>query len=160
MTQVTRIVAAAAAAVVAAFATVAAAQNWQAQPTYGSVRLAAGFTPDPYTVNLMSGGSINARQTLGGSCVGYVANAPDFDLYWTAGSLPLVISVNSQVDTTLVIHAPDGRWYCEDDGGFEGFNPGIRFDSSQSGLYDIYVGTYSGPTNHQATLSISELTSY
>jgi hypothetical protein len=37
-------------------------------------------------------------------------------------------------------------------------NPGLRIDNPQSGLYEIWVGTYS-QGNAQAVLSISELTS-
>src|SRR5690606_25963391 len=87
--------------------------------------------------------------------------APDFDLYWGAGNsgLPLVISANSQTDTTLVVRTPSGQWLCEDDGGFNGMNPGMRIDNPQAGLYDIWVGTYGGGTA-QATLRISELTSH
>lgn len=160
MTMKSRIVAALAAAVVVASAGVAAAQNWQGAPTYGSVRLAAGFQPDPYNVPVVAGGPINSSQTLGGACPGFIANNPDFDLYWTAGGtgLPLVISANSSTDTTLVVRTPSGQWLCEDDGGFSGMNPGMRIDNPQSGLYDIWVGTYGGGTA-QATLSISELSS-
>ncbi|MEZ5959537.1 MAG: peptidase S1 [Hyphomonadaceae bacterium] len=155
-----RFVAAVAAAAVVLSAGVAAAQNWQATPTFGSVRLTAGFTPDPYNVPLVAGGPINSRQTLGAACPGFIANSPDFDLYWTAGrtGLPLVISADSQTDTTLVVRTPSGQWLCEDDGGFNGMNPGMRIDNPQSGLYDIWVGTYGGGTA-QATLSISELSS-
>lgn len=136
------------------------AQDASLAPTQGRVELASGFTPDPYNVQIVSGGAINAANSIGGQCVGFIANAPDFDLYWTAGaSLPLAISVESNADTTLVINAPDGRWYCNDDGGFNGMNPGIRFNSAQSGLYDIYVGTYGGTQNHATVLTISELVS-
>ena len=148
----------------AAFACVAMspdayAQNAGLDPTQGQVHLASGFAPDPYNVPIVSGGSINAGETTGGQCVGFSANAPNFDLYWTAGSLPLAISVASDADTTLVVNGPDGRWYCNDDGGFNGMNPGIRFDNAQSGLYDIYVGTFGGPQNHATVLTISELLS-
>lgn len=161
MTMKTRIAAAIAAAAVLLTAGAAAAQNWQGQPTYGSVQLAPGFTPDPYNVNVVAGGPINARATsLGNACPGFIANNPDFDLYWGAGNsgLPLVISANSDVDTTLVVRTPSGQWLCEDDGGFNGLNPGMRIDNPQAGLYDIWVGTYNGGTAN-AVLSISELTS-
>jgi hypothetical protein len=155
-------IAAAMAAMAVTLAGSAIAQNWQGTPSYGSVRLQSGFTPDPYNVQLSSGGPINAQQSLGNACRGYIATNPDFDLYWTAGSgaLPLVISVASQADTTLVVRMPDGRWVCEDDGGFGALNPGLRIDNPQSGLYDIWVGTYGGTNNYPATLSISELTSH
>lgn len=141
----------------------AAAQqiNWQAPATYETVRLTSGFPNDPYNVNVTAGGPISSQAELGAACPGYVASAPDVDLYWTAGSgsLPLVISATSQVDTTLVVRTPSGEWLCEDDGGFEGFNPGMRIDNPMSGLYDIWVGTY-GTQPAPAVLSISELSSH
>ena len=144
MTMKSRITAAIAVAAVALTAGVASAQNWQATPTYGNVRLASGFQPDPYNVNVVAGGQINSGAALGAACPGFIANNPDFDLYWTAGGagLPLVISANSNTDTTLVVRTPSGEWLCEDDGGFNGLNPGLRIDNAQSGLYDIWVGIY------------------
>jgi len=156
-----RILAAVAAAAVVLGAGAASAQNWQAQATYGHIQLAAGFTPDPHEISMTAGGEIRASDQLGNACPGFIANAPDYDLVWQAGNTtrPLVISVDSQTDTTLVVRTPSGQWLCEDDGGFNGMNPGMRIDSPQSGLYDIWVGTYAGGYA-PATLSISELTSH
>ncbi len=134
----------------------ASAQNYSLNPLYGTVNLSGGFTPDPYVINVQSGGTINANQSIGGSCVGYIANAPDVRLNFSAGSLPLIISVNSGTDTTLVINAPDGSWYCNDDGG-NGLNPSIRWNSPMSGQYDIWIGTYASAANANAQLHISEL---
>ena len=133
-----------------------AAQDYSLSPSYGSVSLGGGFSPDPYTVSLRSGGSIDASSRIGGSCRGYVANAPDFRLQFTPGSLPLILSVASGSDTTLVVNGPDGRWYCDDDGG-DGLNPSLRFGSPMGGQYDIWVGTYGGSSLQSATLHISEL---
>ena len=134
----------------------ASAQNYSLNPLYGTVNLSGGFSPDPYVINVQSGGSINVNQSLGGSCVGYIANAPDVRLNFRAGSLPLIISVNSSADTTLVINAPDGRWYCDDDGG-NGLNPSIRWGSPMSGQYDIWIGTWGSASTASAQLHISEL---
>lgn len=139
-----------------ALAGAASAQDYSLSPSYGSVSLGGGFTPDPYTVNLQSGGSIDASSRIGGSCRGYIANAPDFRLNFSAGSLPLILSVASGADTTLVVNAPNGQWYCDDDGG-NGLNPSLRFGSPMSGQYDIWVGTYGGSSLQNATLHISEL---
>lgn len=157
-----RTLALAAALLTSAAAPAALAQNVGATPTYGSVSLTSGFPNDPFNVSLQSGGQVNAAQTLGGACVGFIATAPDFNLYWTAGSgaLPLYISVNSNADTTLVINTPDGRYYCSDDGGNSGLNPGLRITNPQSGLYNIWVGTYGNASNQAAVLSISELSSH
>ena len=147
----------AAAAVIAA-AGAASAQDYNQPSNYGDVTLYAGFTPDPFAVNLTAGGQIDASRSVSSSCRGYITNAPDVQLNYQAGSLPLIISVNSGADTTLVINAPDGRWYCDDDGG-EGLNPSLRWNSPMTGAYDIWVGSYNGQPAG-ATLSISELYTY
>ncbi len=60
--------------------------------------------------------------------------------------------------TGFISAAPDGRFYCDDDGGANGLNPGIRFDNALSGRYEIWVGTYGSTNNHPARVEISELT--
>ena len=74
MSPIARIIAAGAALSAVAFAGVATAQNYSLNPTYGVANLSAGFTPDPYVVNVQSGGSINAAN-LSPSCRGYIADA-------------------------------------------------------------------------------------
>ena len=133
-------------------ASAAAAQDPSANATAGAMRARAGFTPDPITVSIYSGGGINASNVLGGSCVGMIASAPDYEFTYTAGSFPLTFAVNSNADTSLVINAPDGRWYCIDDS--EGLNPILTWSRPQSGSYDIWVGAVgeAGPS----TLYITE----
>jgi hypothetical protein len=157
MSPIARIFAAAAAMAAIATAGVAVAQNYSLNPTYGVVNLAAGFTPDPYVVNVASGGSVNA-QSLSASCRGFIANAPDVRLNYTQGTMSrLIISVNSAADTTLVINGPDGSWYCDDDGGNAGLNPSVTFSPPRGGQYDIWVGTYGNASNQAAQVHISEL---
>jgi hypothetical protein len=138
---------------VSTVANFANAQDMSAPATYGEISLTSGFTPDPYSVSLTAGGSIDAS-TVNASCVGKIANAPDFQLTYTAGSFPLIISVASESDTTLVINGSDGSWYCVDD--VDGFNPKVVFPTPGSGVYDIWVGTY-GDSLAPATLNISEI---
>jgi len=144
---------------VAALAGAAAAQNFALAPTFGAVALRSGFQPDPYRRPLQSGGAVNAAQRSGGDCQGFIAEAPDFRVNFTAGGtgLPLVFSVESRADTTLVINGPDGKWYCDDDSGNGELNPSFTFRAPASGQYDVWVGTYGGATLQPATLSVSEL---
>lgn len=123
--------------------------------TYGWVELSSGFTPDPHTVRLTAGGTIPGS-TIDPACSGNFAAAPDVKLSYSAGSFPLIISVDSGRDTTLMINDSEGNWWCDDDGGINGTNPSIRFDKPSSGTYDIWVGTYSTEMA-DATLYISEL---
>ena len=130
--------------------------DWTGDPSYGSQHLSAGFTPDPWTLHLQAGGSNSVSGNLGPGCTGYImASSPDLDLYYTAGSMPLYIGVESHADTTLVISAPDGRWYCNDD--FIGLNPLVLFQNPASGLYNIWVGVHGSNQLQSATLKITEL---
>ncbi len=149
---------AAVAALAAITAAPAFAQNVNAEPNYGSIRLRSGFLPDPQVIDVDAGGNRPASQ-LDDRCRGFISRAPDVRLHYSAGTLPLIISADSRADTTLVINAPDGSWYCDDDGGVGPLNPSIRFDDPDSGRYEIWVGTYSAGPTAPAELNISEIRS-
>lgn len=144
---------AAAAAMVLGTAGAATAQDWSQPPTFGSTNLSANFQPDPYRVSLTAGGSIDVSTSING-CFGYIADAPDYRLQYTPGGFSLFFFVDSAEDTTLVINAPDGSWYCNDD--TRGLDPVIQFQNPMSGQYDIWVGTW-GNTYPNAVLNISEI---
>jgi hypothetical protein len=133
----------------------ASAQDFSAQPSFGSVTLNAGFTPDPYMVNITSGGAMRASNARS-DCAGWVANAPDYSIDYNSGNFDLTIAAVSDRDTTLLINDPYGNWYCNDDGG-EGLNPLLRFDNPASGRYDIWIGSYSQGVFADSTLSVSEI---
>ncbi|HUH10980.1 MAG TPA: peptidase S1 [Brevundimonas sp.] len=132
------------------------AQDSSKTATYGEIGLKAGFTPDPYRVSVTAGGSIDAYADtpLPTACVGNVADAPDFELTYEAGRLPLVFRTLSSVDTTLIINGPDGEWSCDDDSYGDG-DAQVRFDKPRSGTYDVWIGTFGGGTA-DATLLITE----
>lgn len=131
----------------------AMAQTTHHTATFGEVSLSAGFTPDPYRVSLTAGGGIDGGR-LPGSCLGNIADAPDFEVTYDAGGLPLVFRTLSSADTTLIINGPDGRWYCDDDSYGDG-DAMVRFSRPQSGVYDIWVGVL-GSSTASATLEITE----
>jgi hypothetical protein len=132
----------------------AMAQSAHLTANFGEIQLSAGFTPDPYRVQMTAGGSVNGAN-LPGSCLGYISEAPDFEVSYSAsGGLPLVFRTISGADTTLIINGPDGRWYCDDD-SYGDLDAEVRFGRPQSGVYDIWVGTVNGGTA-SATLLITE----
>src|ERR1041385_5019018 len=104
MIQMQRLVGAALSLAVMAAAP-ALAQNVDLDPSYGTSDLATGFEPNPFTLSLRSGGSIDAQEINPG-CKGFVASAPDLRINFTSGALPLIISVTSTADTTLLVHGP------------------------------------------------------
>jgi hypothetical protein len=136
----------------------AVAQNTSLDPNYGTLHLEAGFNNDPRVISLRAGGDIAASRA-GSNCRGFITNAPDVRLHYDAGSLPLIISVDSDSDTTLVVNGPNGEFYCDDDGGVNGTNPSIRLNDPDSGRYEIWVGTYSSGNSQPARLHISEVSS-
>jgi hypothetical protein len=122
---------------VAAFAGTANAQDFTLQPNFGTYELSAGFTPDPAELEIVAGGSVNASNV---GCSGMISNAPDARLIWSGGRI--TIGARSGSDTTIVVNAPNGQWYCADD--TNGLNPAVTL--SGSGQYDIWVGTFGGGT--------------
>ncbi|MBM4185381.1 MAG: SRPBCC domain-containing protein [Gemmatimonadetes bacterium] len=119
-------------------------------PLFGSVELAQSFSPDPHTVSLRAGGDIDVN--VGGCTVGNVSEAPSFNVRFT-GSGELHFSARSDDDTTLLINTPSGEWLCDDDSAGNS-NPLVSLPNAASGLYNVWVGTYSGE-EARATLNIS-----
>lgn len=137
------------------------ALDWALPSRNGEVTLAAGFSPDPFTVSLTAGGSVNASAALNNQCDanprGFVSNAPDFRLHYSAGRYRLRIFVRAAQDTTLIVNTPDGEWHCTDDTpGTGGFNPLLDLREPPSGQYDIWVGSYALSLGVDATLVITE----
>lgn len=136
------------------------APDFSLDPAYGAVDLTSGYQPDPHVQAIQAGGGYDASQLQAG-CVGWIARAPDYRVNFTAGNagLPLIFSVGSSADTTLVINDAGGNWVCDDDGGNEGLNPSITFAAPASGQYDVWVGTFAQGQFQPSTLHVSELTS-
>ncbi len=132
------------------------AQNVRLQPAFGTLNLSAGFQPDPVRVNVLSGGQIDASLSLGGPCLGFISNAPDVNVNYRAGGYQLAFYVRAGSDTTLIINDPQGNWYCDDDGGTN-VNPSIVFGRPVSGQYNVWIGTFGGPSFERTSLRVSEI---
>lgn len=148
---------------VALFAAVAAAvtagsavaQNYNLSPSFGTVRLNAGFLPDPYVRGGIQAGG-DSHFGGGGGCPGggWFANRPDFRLNYNAGGYRLVIYASGPGDTMLLINDPTTTWYCNDD--TNGLDPMIVFNNPRSGQYDIWLGTYNRSRVRGSAIYISE----
>jgi hypothetical protein len=149
-----RILVAAALAVLTAAAPAAACPDWEGRPFYGDIRLSAGFEPDPWIKSVTAGGTIDLARCFNGGEAGFVTQRPDFDLYWEGTSDKLTIAVSSRADAVLLVNAPDGSWYYNDD--YRGNDPAITFLNPQAGLYDIWIGSYDGSRRNPANLIFTE----
>jgi hypothetical protein len=113
--------------------------DFSATPSFGTVPLQSGFTPDPNTTEILAGGSIES-----GRCTGFYASAPDLNLDYVAAEYTLGFVSRSTGDTTLVVNDADGNWHCNDDSEFAGGNnAAIYLENPPSGQYNIWVGTFS-----------------
>jgi len=126
---------------------------------YGSTTLAAGFTPDPASQVMTSGGPVDVSY-LGGPCLGWATAAPDVEIVWTGSTGGLLrfyfIADGLADDTVLIINDTAGAWWCVDD-SFATANPTIDFATGPNGTYDVWVASYSSSSFHAGTLYVTEL---
>ncbi len=125
--------------------------------------LASGFVPDPHQKSITPGGSVDASYLgtgeNGNNCRGYATSAPDYQVTYTSGGASLLrfyYLANDDGDTTLIINAPDAKWYCADD-SYGTSDPSIDFETPASGNYDIWVGTYTAGASISGALNVTEL---
>ena len=137
----------------------ALAQDVSAPANSGNVALAAEFEPDPRVTLVMSGGPIDISNSIP-ECQGYASSAPVVRLNYAANpgpaALPLFIHAFSKGDTMLLVNAPDGNWYCNDD-GFNAQNPMLIFGPAMTGTYEIWLGSFQPGEAHEAFLIFSEV---
>jgi hypothetical protein len=126
--------------------------NAQAEPTYGYITVQRGFGAQDF--DLLAGGALRAS-SVNGNCSGWVADVPDYTIdFQGLGRVPLEVSVQSHIDTTLVVVAPDGAVYCNDDAN--GLNPAISIQGPMAGDHAVWVGTYSETSDYpNATLTVA-----
>lgn len=137
--------------------TTSTAQNIALDPAYGSVSLTGGFDDDPHVVSMTAGGSNQIGDQDNCFAGGLVADAPDYNLHYTAnGDWTLSIGAISDgdTDTMILVNLPDGSWRCDDD-SFGDLDPILSFSNPRSGLYNIWVGTI-GNEFIEAQLIITE----
>lgn len=130
--------------------------DFDREPTFGSAALSAGFAPDPHTLQMVSGGEVEASY-LGEECAGYAAVAPDFRMTWSGDSseLRLFFAADDGGDTTLLVKLPDGSWVCNDDAAGT-VEPMVVLPNPPHGRYDVWVGSYEAGAFVAGTLHVTE----
>jgi len=122
-----------------------------ADPIQGTIALESGFTPDPWPQVIQMQPEINLEDA---GYYGFATSAPLINLSYEADDMPLILKTESSSDLVMLVYAPDGEWYFNDD--FSDLNPGFQFDYPESGTYMIWVGGYE-EISESAILSISEV---
>ncbi|WP_417599374.1 hypothetical protein [Pararhodobacter oceanensis] len=107
------------------------------------------------THQVVAGGQVNLfDSSCGTGGHGYVAQAPDFSLYFDAmgQSSTLTLSANGECDEVMLINDASATWHFNDDSG--DLHPAISLPNAASGRYDVWIGTY-GASTCASTLTVS-----
>ena len=130
--------------------------DYSQDPTYGSITMDFSNAGEPSHTNLLSGGSVDVSY-LGQSCTGYASSSPDLRLQLDdpVGDLSVIFVALDESDTTLIVNAPDGEWYCNDDIDSDTLDPGLWFPDAGTGQYDIWVGSYYSDDMIDGVLTIN-----
>lgn len=135
---------------------IAGGLDYRLQSNFGGTTLAAGFEPDPFILEMVSGGDVDAAQfNYGAECLGYTTIQPDFRINWSGRSEGLRIFFVGNGDTTLLVNDANGNWHCSDD-SFNTRNPTVDIINPPQGQFDIWVGSYNGSENISGRLYITE----
>jgi len=126
---------------------------------FGVHQLSTGFMPDPYTVDVVSGGGIDASTSnAGAGCAGWVTGQPDVIVHFEEmyGFLRFAFRPGTDgEDATLVINDGQGNWHCNDDAS--GLNPVVDLANAPPGQYDIWIGSYNSEDRISGQLLVTEV---
>lgn len=126
-----------------------ACPNWSLDPNYGSYNLSLSQMRAGQRIGLQAGGNnyvwncpnVNPQTDTG---AGYFTSSPDVRIF--ANNIEgnrLVLRVNSNCDSALLINTGTATWYYDDDDAGN-LDPQIVLTRPRSGQIDIWVGTYDG----------------
>jgi hypothetical protein len=117
----------------AALSTGASAQTHGGEPGFGVL----DFAGSAASLRARAGGALSLE---GLGCFGYSTIEPSAAIDMGASG-PLYIAAGSDIDLTLAVRGPDGEIRCSDDDAGE-FNPGLAFETTAPGLYEVWIGTF------------------
>jgi len=118
------------------------------------VRLGAGFTPDPWVMDVEMVGTVDAH-TLDEDCTGWLSSTPNmlFDADTAITELYLM-AYAPDADLSLVVQGPDGSFRCV--ASAEGEGPMVS-GFFASGRHKVWVGVSAEGRSKRVRLGLSEL---
>ncbi|MCC6614535.1 MAG: hypothetical protein IT320_13730 [Anaerolineae bacterium] len=134
-----------------------------AAPTQGSLDLGADFDPDPLTLPMSAGGpfdlvAANPGLETQAHCVGFYNDAPNaiFRLNVPLTYIRLFfVADEASADATMVLRAPDGRWYCNDD-SYNAVNPTLNVIGAPGGTYQLWLGSFEAEATISGTFYLTQ----
>lgn len=120
-------------------------------PSMGAFSIGPNFSPDPARFQVPLGEQ--ARHPAPADCAGHIDTPPDFVFDVTSPPPQLIFFADSDVDATLVVRTPSGRFECNDD--HHGLNPLVSIAGGTAGRYLVWVGTFSSEDTGTATFTVT-----
>ena len=120
------------------------------------ITISPDLVTQPIVATGTSGGNIPLQEIAGtentatGYCDGYVNSQANHTLELESFFEFLRLEIASSADTTVLVKGSSGVW-CNDDAGTA--NPVIE-GQWQSGLYQIWVGSYQADSNNEYQIKI------
>ena len=134
------------------------AQESQAANTgSATITLPVGFSPDPASHSLVITNSLT-ETIIANNCSGYFDPADAALVVHYAGSDRLGIFADAMNDTALIVRAPDGTLYCNEDSTQLRYgNPGVEISPAPVGDYLVMVGKQaSSGKSDEVTVLVTE----
>jgi hypothetical protein len=119
--------------------------------------LKAGF--ETVIQKVMNEGTVPAFEIPGraGLCNGFVNPAPDYAFDWSGEAEQLRIFFEGDGDATLLVHTPDGLFFCNDDAlGLATLNPLVEIPDPAEGRYSVFVGRVNPAEPVTGDLTVTE----
>jgi hypothetical protein len=138
-----------------------ACPNWNNPTVFGTGNINGGYSGD-VVFNITAGGRTDlSRCNLNGqNFFGWVVNRPDLRINYQGPSstnrLTFELQTDNGADPILLVNAPDGSWFFNDDFNGDLTVSLLDFIGPLSGQYDLWFGTYNRSSNNPAVLLVYE----
>ena len=123
-------------------------------PHFGNIKLYNGFTPHPFSMLVESGGDLQLSRFSDNNCSGYLTKQPSVVLNWQGHTRYLLVKFvpfKDEVNDSLLIKTPDGKWLCSGRG-----NPELNLSQSTDGNFYIWVVNRLPSAKSKGLIVISE----
>jgi hypothetical protein len=118
-------------------------------PTQAAVEIGDTLAQDPLLIPLQGGGendifALNPQLDARTGCEGYMNAAPTMAITLLSEQALLrlfFLPDGGTGDATLIMAAPDGSWYCNDD-SYNSLHPTLSIVGAAPGTYQVWVGNY------------------
>jgi hypothetical protein len=129
----------------------------------GGLAVSGILASEPVAVTLSGGGAVdlgaaNPSLERRSGCLGYHDAVADYALMLESPQLYLrlfFVAADAAQDAVLVVRAPDGSWYCNDD-SYDSVHPTLNLIGVPAGEYSLWLGNFDAPEAITGSLYLTQ----